>query len=166
MAKRYLRLGKLLLDYLGDTKNTPSDGSDYIVYWRSNGDITPRPQIGPCTMETMLMMLFRTRHRFRKEVLSPDWDKGAFFMECQLNRPIDETSADSIFAGLFQGLSREVYKEIADSSLDMSAMFVPRPSPWSPAPLFGGKKFELSNEPVPVVKPLPKATHKAPSTLQ
>ena len=166
MAKRYLRLGKLLLDYIGDTKNTPSDGSDYIVYWRSGGVITPRPEIGPCTMETMLTMLFHTRHRFRKEVLSPDWDKGTFFMEYQLNRPIDETSADSIFAGLFQGLPREVYKELANTSLDMTAMFVPQPSPWSPAALLGGKKFELSNEPIAKPKPLPKVTHKAPSTLQ
>lgn len=164
MAKCYIRLGKLLLDYLGDTKNTPSDGSDYIVFWRAGGEIVHRPHTGPCTMETMLTMLFRTRHRFRKEVLSPEWDKGAFFMEYQLNRQVDDPM--NPFAGLFRDLPKESYKELANSSLDMTTMFTPQPSPWTQAPLFGTNKFELSNEPIAKAKPLPKPTHAAPSTLQ
>lgn len=166
MAKQYIRFAKLALGYFGETDTSPENFSGLLNDW-SNANETILDILGPPeTMEMLLTMIFKSRHRLKKDLEDPEFDRIAFFVEYQLNLPLDETSADSIFAGLFQGLPRELYKEIADSSLDLGVMFTPQPSPWSPAPLFGGKKFELSNEPVPVVKPLPKATHKAPSTLQ
>lgn len=166
MAKPCNRFAKLVLGYLGETSMTPPDFSEFLRDWR-NGGVSVNDILGGTeTMAMLLAMIFATRHRLQKDLADPEFDSMAFFLEYQLNRPLDETSADSIFASLFQGLPKELYKELADSSMDLGVMFTPQPSPWSQAPLFGTNKFELSNEPIAKPKPLPKPTHKAPSTLQ
>lgn len=166
MAKPCNRFAKLVLGYLGETNMTPPDFSEFLRDWR-NGGVSVNDILGGAeTMAMLLAMIFATRHRLQKDLADPEFDSMAFFLEYQLNRPLDETSADSIFAGLFQGLPKELYKELADTSMDVTAVFIPRPSPWTQPGLFGKDKVELSHKPLPKPAPLPKPTHKAPSTLQ
>lgn len=169
MAKKSIRFAKLVLGYLEETKMEPEEFSEYLRDWR-NGGLSVNAILGGAeTMAMLLAMIFATRHRLRKALLEPEFDSMAFFLEYQLNLPIDETSAESIFAGLFRGLPTELYKELADSSVDLAVMFTPQPSPWTQPAMFGPGKVELSHEPVvkaPKQKPLPTPTHKAPSTLQ
>lgn len=164
MAKSCIRFAKLALGYFEETKMNPEEFSEYLRDWRNGGLSVNSILGGSATMAMLLAMIYSTRHRLKKDLLDPEFDSVAFFLEYQLNRPLTDES--SIFAGLFQGLPKELYKELAESSLDMAVMFVPQPSPWSQPAMFGPKKVELSHGPLPKRKPLPTPTHKAPSTLQ
>lgn len=166
MAKPCNRFAALVLGYLEETKMTPPEFSEYLRDWRAGGVSVNTILGGAETMAMILSMIYSTRHRLKKELQDPEFNSMAFFLEYQLNRPIDETSADSIFAGLFQGLPKELYRELAESSMDLSVMFVPERSPWTQPAMFGPAKVELSHQPVRKSKPLPTPTHKAPSTLQ
>lgn len=164
MAKQHIRFAKLVLGYIAETKMTPEAFSEYLRDWRAGGVSVNAILGGAETMAMILAMIFTTRHRLRKDLLDPEFDPMAFFLEYQLNRPLDKE--DSIFAELFQGLPKELYKELADSSMELSEMFVPQPSPWTQPGLFGSNRVELSHAPLSKPKSLPKPTHKAPSTLQ
>lgn len=164
MAKPCIRFAKLALGYLEETRMTPIEFSEYLQDWRNGGISVNNILGGTATMAMVLSMIFSTRHRLKKELLDPEFDQMAFFLEYQLNLPLADES--SMFAGLFQGLPKELYKELADSSMDLAVMFVPQPSPWTQPAMFGTSKVELSHEPLPKQKPLPKPTHKAPPTLQ
>lgn len=164
MARQCNRFAKLVLGYLGETQFTPVEFSEFIRDWRNGGISVNGVLGGPETMAMLLAMIFATRHRLQKDLLDPEFDSMAFFLEYQLNRPLSGDSG--LFAGLLQGLPPEVYKELADSSMNMTEMFTPQPSPWTQPGLFGTNKTELSHEPLAKPKPLPKPTHKAPSTLQ
>ena len=171
MAKQHIRFAKLALGYFGVLDISPEDFSGFLKDWSKSNETVLDAVITLETLDMLLAMIFKSRHRLKKDLLDPEFDRVAFFVEYQLNLPLDRTSPDSIFAGLFQGLPKELYKEISDSSLDMTAMFTPRPSPWTQPGVFGKDKVELSHEPLrhePLPKPnlLPKPTHKAPSTLQ
>lgn len=164
MAKPCIRFAKLVLGYLEETKMEPEEFGEYLRDWRNGGVSVNAILDGAATMAMLLAMIFSTRHRLKKDLLNPEFDSMAFFLEYQLNRPLTDES--SMFAALFQGLPPELYKELADNSLDLSTMFVPQPSPWTQPAMFGLGKVELSHNPLPKQKPLPKPTHKAPSTLQ
>lgn len=164
MAKQHIRFAKLTLDYFGEVGTSPEDFSGFLNDW-SYGDGTILDFLGhPKTMEMLLAMIFKSRHRLKKDLLDPEFDRVAFFLEYQLNRPFEDLM--NPFAGLFMDLPKELYKELADSSVTLSEMFVPQPSPWTQPGLFGSNKVELSHKPLPKPKLLPKPTHAAPSTLQ
>lgn len=166
MDKQHIRFAKLVPGYFGETDTTPETFGALLKDWKNSGETVLDILVDSKTLEMLLMMIFKSRHRLKKDLEDPEFDRMAFFVEYQLNLPLDETSADSIFAGLFQGLPKELYKEISDSSMDMTAMFTPRPSPWTQPGLFGKDKVELSHKPAPKPNLLPKPTHAAPSTLQ
>ena len=164
MAKQCLRFGKLFLDYLGVTEFTPEEFSEYLRDWRSGGVSVNALLGGPQAMEMLLKMIFKKRHRLKKDILNPNFDSLAFFLEYQLNLPLVEAP---LFGSLFRDLPPDVYKEMAEASMSLGAvMFQPQQSVWSDPGLFGDRKVELSPEPKPKPKPLPTPTHKAPSTLQ
>lgn len=166
MDKSHVRFTKLVLGYFGETGTSPETFGALLKDWKNSSETVLDMLVDSRTLEMLLMMIFKSRHRLKKDLEDPEFDRVAFFVEYQLNLPLDETSADSIFAGLFQGLPKELYKELADSSMELSTMFVPQPSPWTQPGLFGSNKVEMTHAPLSKPKSLPKPTHAAPSTLQ
>lgn len=166
MARPCIRFATLVLGYLEETRMTPVEFSEYLRDWHDGGDSVNQILGGPETMAMVLAMVFTTRHQLKKELMNPKFNSMGFFLDYQLNRSLkDEMNP---FADLFLDLPRETYNELAVASVDLTAMFVPQPSPWSQPAAFGPNKVELSHAPLPKrkPKPLPKPTHEAPSTLQ
>lgn len=167
MAKQHMRFTTLVLDYLDETRMSPEEFSEFLKDWRQGGVSVNAILGGPETMEMLLAMIFSARHTLKKELSNPEFDRMGFFVQYQLNLPLDDSP---LFAELFRDLPTELYSEIAASSLSLEAMFIPQPSPWTQPAMMGPGKVELGYLPErrvkPKPKPLPTPTHKAPSTLQ
>lgn len=125
MDKQYIRFAKLVLDYFGEEDTSPENFSDLLKTWGNSEEPDILDVLGdPKTLEMLLTMIFKSRHRLKKDLEDPEFDRMAFFIEYQLNLPLEEAP---LFAALFQGLPKELYKELADSSLNLTTMFVPEP---------------------------------------